>query len=403
MVSAQFDFDRARSYWKHAPSGLGKVDTATLLQLDDDEFFAAWKTHFDSRLAHYWEDRHFVGHFRDRYRGKRILSFGSGIGHNEVQFVLGGAHVTCADIVESNLQVIQRVCGLLRAEEAAFLPMQNSAETEFPGPFDHIYVRGSLMTMPAELQARALAQFEKALAPGGTVILNLYTWKFVADTTGAYDPAAFAKATDPSVGDQHCPWSDWHDRAKLEELAGPRLTVTREQEWNNGHLVWFEMMRPNEIPEPQTASEFLDLERAEAAQSVDVCDLTGHRFECLEATLSSDGVYETKPSQYHYAARSETVQLDGAQAVDKILLDLDLESGGISLGLLDVEKDVMAYSRVVNWTGRRRHRFYLGETQVPRSFAIVISNHHEKEPGTSRFRLHEVKLQQDEWPDRPLS
>src|SRR5205085_48868 len=135
--------------------------------------------HFDRRLDHYWEDQHYVRHFANLFSGKRILSFGSGMGYNELIFMRSGVDVTCADIVESNLKVIERVTKIESLTKNRFLFMQNSAETTFPGPFDHVYVRGSLMTMPADLQAKALANFKKALKPGGLIILNLYTKKFV--------------------------------------------------------------------------------------------------------------------------------------------------------------------------------------------------------------------------------
>lgn len=81
-----------------------------------------------------------------------------------------------ADIVASNLKTIERVCSLEGLSGAEFLYMEDSSETDFGGPYDHIFVRGSLMTMPFALQQKAMANFKKALKPGGQIILNLYQY-----------------------------------------------------------------------------------------------------------------------------------------------------------------------------------------------------------------------------------
>src|SRR5262249_18290989 len=100
------------------------------------------------------------------------------------------------------------------------------------------------MTMPADEQRQLLSRVKEMLLPDGRIILMLYTWKFAQTTCGwkspaEFDPLIFAKASDPSVGKEDCPWSDWHDDVKLLDLAGSNLRITQRQMWQSGLFVWY--------------------------------------------------------------------------------------------------------------------------------------------------------------------
>ncbi len=407
MSKPAFDLERSRRYWKFAPSGLGKVSTEELIQRDDESFFRHWETHFRSRLTHYWEDRHFVRYFVETFRGKSILSFGSGIGHNEVQFLRSGAAVTCADIVRSNLQVIERVCRRERLSTFRFLYLEDPAATDFGGPYDHIFARGSLMTMPADAQRRVLAGFERSLRPGGSIILNLYTWDFVQDTCGVDSPTLFARASDPSVGDVHNPWSDWHDDSKLLALAGEGMRIAHKQLWNQGYYVWYTLRRRAEIPPDGNPSPFLDAEALEASGSTVENEFAPSTLEKLDADVEplADGSLRVRTgrNRFHYAVRTETAALDGRPGRwYKALLDVDLEEGALSFGLLDESADRMVRSRAIRWPGRHIHAIHLGRGPeeadgLPGKCRIVLSNHREKEEAASAFTIHRLCALSEGW------
>jgi SAM-dependent methyltransferase len=388
-----FDFETARNYWRFAPSGLGKVDTKDLLTQNQDDFFSNWLRHFRSRLGHYWEDRHIVMHFAQLFSGKRILSFGSGIGHNEVLFLKHGAEVTCADIVPSNLKTIERVCDILNLGGASFLLMTDSSQTDFGGPYDFIYARGSLMTMPFDLQKLTMANFKRALAPNGEIILNLYTWKFVEETCGVDSPEAFARRSDPSVGDIHNPWSDWHDDRKMIDVAGHGMVITQRQFWNQALYVWYAVGRKQDFPGVNEPALVLPLDDISFGTPILSFPVDGWHHEAATITVA-DGIasFETDTNQFHYAAKSSLLSLGDPNSDIEMILDADLADGAFSLALLGEGETVMRWSRIVSWGGRHQHRFLIPRQQVPRRFQILISNHREKQAQSSKFSIGRLVL-----------
>ncbi len=387
-----FDLHEARNYWRFAPSGVGKVDSATLLSLPDEEFYSTWERHFKSRLSHYWEEGHTIPYFAELFRGKKVLSFGSGLGLNEMQFLRAGADLTCADIVESNLRVIERVAAIEGVGPVKIVAMKDSATTDFGGPYDYIYANGSLMTMPFDKQAMVVANFKKSLKPDGRIILMLYTWKFVADTCGVDSPKAFARYSDPSVGDIHNPWSDWHDDRKLMQLAGDDMAISARQFWNQGYYVWFVLDwarnwhgTPGEILPLEAASSIGEILHRPSLSSfekheADLCEMTGGALSI-----------RTTANQYLYAAWSaeQTIAIKGS--ID-LFLDVDLQEGGVSVSLLDLASDRMIMSRPVNWQGRHFHVFPIDVAELPVPFRFVLSNFQQKAPASSRFTVHDLAI-----------
>ncbi len=388
-------FDKARSYWKFAPSGKGKVDTTSLLAMDAATFVSEHDAHRTSRLDHYWEDRYVVRYLEGMFAGKRILSFGSGLGHNEIQFLMGGARVVCADIVQSNLDVIARACELKGLHGATFLYMEDSAHQQFDGPFDHIFVRGSLMTMPAAMQRSALANMRQALAPNGYIILNLYTRAFLDATTSVDDPELFARASDPSVGSVHNPWSDWHDDAKLLDLAGSDMVITHRQFWNQGWYVWYFLTRASECPAGTSPAPICDALAAAAAENKVRHLVLRDDLELLAADNppGKSNLIVTDSNKYGYAAGSrQTWSRSSAGAIDGLVVDADIEDGAFSVGILDLDRDYFVFARAVWEPGRHTHYFAIPGASLPENFRLVLSNHRTDQAASSRFHLYSIGL-----------
>lgn len=392
MSNETFDLRDSRNYWRFAPSGMGKLDSSELLGLPDKEFYDLWSEHFASRFSHYWEERRIVPHFADEFSGKDVMSFGSGLGLNEIQFARAGANLTCADIVKSNLDVIKRVAHLEGLADVQTIVMEDSSRQDFGGPYDVIYANGSLMTMPAEQQKMVLSNFSKALKPDGKIILMLYTWKFVADTCGVDSPKEFALRSDPSVGDIHNPWSDWHDDDKLMSLTDGSLEITARQFWNQDYYVWFGLERKSDQERP--VEEFLPLTQGAAVDhtvfSIALPDMVKQEAVVCDA---DNGVLtiQTSVNKYSYAATSAPFSIPQADELE-LLVDADLVEGAMSVALLDVAEDEMVVSRVISWEGRHLHLFPIPSDVLSRSIRFVISNFADDEPASSRFILHQVAL-----------
>lgn len=382
-----YDLESAREYWRFAPSGKGKIDTSLLLALDDQRFYAEWSEHFKSRLDYYWEDRRIVPYFANLFRGKPVLSFGSGIGHNEILFMRRGARITCADIVQSNLDTIARVCRHEGLKPGGFLLLDEAGKTDFGGPYDYIFARGSLMTMPFEQQRRVMAKFKAALGPRGMVILNLYTWEFVKQTCNVDAPMQFARYSDPNVGTIHNPWSDWHDDAKLQDLAGNDMVISHRQFWNQGFYVWYGLSwRAGRQQPPQ---KFIDLD-ATTTGGVRL-PVPLNAFSLAEAERRGSGLHlRTAENNCLYAAVSQLWTREKLpEGPLELTIDVDLREGAFSVGVLDEDAQHFVLSRAITWDGSHRH-FYALPDPMPKRFRIVLSNHREKQPARSEFEVREI-------------
>lgn len=390
MTDTQFTIERARSYWRHAPSGAGKHDTSVLAAAPAAELLQTWDEAFRRRFAGYPEEMTFVRTFAPTVAGQRLLSVGSGLGLHEIYYQAHGATVTCADIVPSNLEVIRRVSQLKGIGEIRTILLDGG--TTLPdATFDVVFIYGSLMAMPAADQRRMLSTAARVMAPGGRIVLMLYTWEFARRTCGwdspdQFDPTVFARASDPTVGEEACPWSDWHDDAKLLSLAEPGFAVTRRQLWNDDLYIWYELRKA--APDAKAAPFFTEDEHyaGRVLQEFDA-----GRFQADQASASSvDGGREfvTTESQFSYAAvLPEAQAMPAANGVD---VTLTLRDGAISVALLDAAKGEFVTSAVVTAIGRGRVR--LLPRSFPQRYQIVISNHQADRPARSRVVIHSAAL-----------
>ena len=381
-----FDIEEARKYWQFAPSGRGKVNTLELLGREDGEFYATWLDHYNARLVHYWEERRIMPYLAAIFEGKDVLSFGSGIGLNEMQFVRAGARLVCADIVESNLRVIERVAAIEGETLAGTLLMENSAHQDFGGPYDVIYVYGSLMTMPVERQKQVMQNLRRSLKPDGSIILMLYTKQFAIDTSGTGSAKAFALRSDPSVNGFDNPWSDWHDDTKLLDIAGPGLIITKRQLWNHGWFVWYALEPDRGVSRPQI--EFISLSKADSVgPTVYRAKLTA--FEPLEAILAprKDGGIDvrTRPNNYLYAACSPVIKNTLSGDLE-LFLDYEIDEGAFSVGILDLSTDMFVVNRSLHSPGREFFLVALGAGAIRAPFRICCRTSRTVRPLAPRLQ-----------------
>jgi hypothetical protein len=387
-----FNLADSRSYWRFAPSGAGKHDTARLLLLNDVELTILWDGAFIRRFRQYAEEEEFLRRMAGEFAGKKILSVGPGLGLHEIHYQLHGAKLTCCDIVESNLRVVERVAALKGAVAMRSI-LSSGPNTELGGPYDVIFLYGSLMTMPEAMQRGLCAQCLASLAPEGSVVLMLYTWEFARATCGwpspeEFDPSVFAQASDPTVGNEHCPWSDWHDDEKLRACFGRQLHVTRRQLWNQGWFVWYELRR-NPV---DAISGFFD--PGQMMAEARCCEIDIAELVPVDATTyRTDGgiCVQTSDNEFGYAlttkASEPALRMLDANAV---LIEADVYEGGISIGLLDEEQNQFAFSKAIWEQGRSRHLFALD--RIPSSYRIIISNYRPRRRGVSRFLVHRLAL-----------
>jgi SAM-dependent methyltransferase len=385
---ARFDLERSRRYWRHAPSGAGKIDTGSLFSLDSVDH--VWDAAFRSRVLNYPEEEQFIRSFADRVRGRRIVSIGSGLGFHELFYASAGARMACCDIVASNLAAIEAVAER-KGLEVETCAADDVTSRPLPGPADIVFVYGCLMHMPPEAQRALLGRAREALAPGGSVVFMVYAWEFVRRTCGwnessAFDPVAFARASDPTVGDEACPWSDWHDERKLLDLAGAGARMARRQSWNDGQFTWFELDWSSSQRPP-----VLFFQQAALRAGSRLLRLRRRDFTASEATVARGWRSVTvrmPPSLGHYALLSPIVAAPaGANAV---VVDISLEQGAVSVGVLDVDAERFVATAVRTEHGR--HSVLLLAEPMPPRFRVVISNYQTVTAAPGAFVLYDVQV-----------
>ena len=117
----------------------------------------------------------------DRWRGRKVLEIGCGIGTDTISFARAGAQVTAVDLTEKSLEVARqraRVFGLedrIRFLQADAETLSRTVPIE---PYDLVYSFGVIHHTPDP--GRALDEIRKYMGPASTLKLMVYhrwSWK----------------------------------------------------------------------------------------------------------------------------------------------------------------------------------------------------------------------------------
>jgi SAM-dependent methyltransferase len=388
-MSTGFDIERSRDYWRHVPSGVGKADSSVLATFDDRRICDTWDEGFRSRLLNYPEEEQFMRAFASQLRGRRMLSVGSGLGFHELFYAAAGVDVTCVDIVESNVSVIDRVARLksLHSVVARWTPAGDIAGAG--RDFDVVFLYGCLMHMPEAAQRELMAAARRALSPGGRLVLMVYGWEFARRLCGwtspsEFEPEVFARRSDPVVGSEACPWADWYDDPKLLALV-PGMGVAKKQTWNDGQYLWYE------LADSARAAPAPFFSQSDLADGPEVARVPLRRFAAGDATLSRSwrGLnVQTGANGSGYAAFAAID--DPADLGNALVASLDLKDGACAVGLLDDDREVFIASRVIASPGRKE--VLLLVPRWPRRSRIVFSNHQPESQRPSRFVIRGAKI-----------
>jgi 2-polyprenyl-3-methyl-5-hydroxy-6-metoxy-1,4-benzoquinol methylase len=141
------------------------------------------REYFDEVEARKYFVEHHIPGFADfaRWRGKKVLEIGCGIGTDTINFARHGALVTAVDLTEKSLEVARqraRVFGL--EDRIRFVEANAEQLSEYVPPerYDLVYSFGVIHHTPHP--DRVLEELRKFTGPGSTVkimVYNRWSWK----------------------------------------------------------------------------------------------------------------------------------------------------------------------------------------------------------------------------------
>ena len=172
MTFADVEISRVRDYWNSRPCNI-RHSTAPV----------GTKEYFDQVEARkYFVEYHIPGFAQfERWRGKKVLEIGCGIGTDTINFARAGAQVTTVDLSEKSMELARKRAAVFGLEERIrFCP--GNAEQLFTfvpvEPYDLIYSFGVIHHTPhPEVVLEQLRQYAR---PGTTIKIMVYhqrSWK----------------------------------------------------------------------------------------------------------------------------------------------------------------------------------------------------------------------------------
>ena len=228
MTFVDVEISRVRDYWdarpcnlRHSPAPVGTKD------------------YFDQVEARkYFVEPHIPGFAEfERWRGKKVLEIGCGIGTDTINFARHGATVTTVDLSERSIELARKRAAVFGVERQIQFYGGNAEElTQFVPveAYDLIYSFGVIHHTPHP--RKVLEQLKEYTRPGTTVKIMVYhrrsyrvAWIMLAEGRGQFWKLAdlVAKNSEAQTG---CPVTYTYTRGegrKLLELHGFHVTDVR--------------------------------------------------------------------------------------------------------------------------------------------------------------------------------
>ena len=225
MNFAEVEIARVRDYWNERPCNI-RHSTAPI----------GTKEYFDQVEARkYFVEYHIPGFAEfERWRGKKVLEIGCGIGTDTINFARAGAQVTTVDLSDKSMELARTRAAVFGLEERIRFCAGNAEQLSAflpPEPYDLIYSFGVIHHTPHP--DAVLEQLRQYTRPGTTVKIMVYhrrSWKvaWILATEGKGQfwklPDVVAKNSEAQTG---CPVTytyTRHEGRQLLERHGFRVT-----------------------------------------------------------------------------------------------------------------------------------------------------------------------------------
>lgn len=235
-------FVMLRRKWHEVPAGNDRVLTRQLMEMEDAELLHLWsRLRLEATTGDAFDVRgwyHLL--YRDLLRDNKVMDVGSGLGIDGITFAQHGAQMTFVDIVDSNLQLLQRLCSLLGLSNVEFCYMEDiTSLSPLPVDYDVIWCQGSLIHAPFDTIRAETQELLNHLRTGGRWIELAYPkTRWIREGRIPFD--RWGERTD-GVG---TPWAEWYDLEKLKAILSPaKFEVVLQLEFHNSDFIWFDLIR----------------------------------------------------------------------------------------------------------------------------------------------------------------
>jgi len=178
--------------------------------------------------------------YRDILRGRQVMDVGSGLGMDALIFAEHGARVTCVDVVESNLKLIERLARLLKVPNLDFVFFDRmDSLAMLTKTYDVIWCLGSMINVPFTFACKEARELLLHLPIGGRWIELAYP-KERWEREGNLPFNEWGVRTDgPGT-----PWVEWYDLEKLtRRLASAQFDVVLHFNFHDDDFNWFDLVR----------------------------------------------------------------------------------------------------------------------------------------------------------------
>ncbi|OPZ86437.1 MAG: bifunctional 3-demethylubiquinone-9 3-methyltransferase/ 2-octaprenyl-6-hydroxy phenol methylase [Firmicutes bacterium ADurb.Bin419] len=235
-------FEVLRQKWGEIPGGdINRVKSNELSSLNDNELLERWNDAVSKATeGEYFRVRgwyHLL--YKDIFKGKKVMDVGSGFGIDALSFAKSGIDITCVDIVESNLDILKRLCKIMNLDNVKFLYLENlDSLKNLEYDYDVIWCQGSMINAPVSVMQIECAALLEHLPVGGRWIELAYPKeRWIRE--GSMPLHEWGDKTDGGA-----PWMEWYDEEKLlGRLAPAEFNVTLSFNFFNNDFNWFDLVR----------------------------------------------------------------------------------------------------------------------------------------------------------------
>jgi len=216
MSFTDVEISRVRDYWNARPCNI-RHSTAAI----------GTKEYFDQVEARKYFVEYHIPAFAEfqRWRGKKILEIGCGIGTDTINFARAGAHVTTVDLSEKSMELARQRAAIFGLEDhISFSPGNAEQLSTFVPvePYDLIYSFGVIHHTPNP--GAVLAQLRQYARPGTTIKIMVYhrrsykvAWILLTEGKGRFWKLSelVAKNSEAQTG---CPVTYTYTRSEARRL-----------------------------------------------------------------------------------------------------------------------------------------------------------------------------------------